>query len=96
MLRRKPRYKPGRMYVILIRIDEHFQANLSKMLQECNSKLIEMEETKRASVSSKKVLAEQTRSFNKMTPEESQRGVQDLLKLYQVRYLDFPDFDRVG
>ncbi len=96
MLHRNPRFKPGKKYVILIRIDYRFQANLTKMLQECNSKLIEMEETKRASVSSKKVLAEQTRSFNKMTPEESLKGVQDLLKLYQVRCLDFPDFDRLG
>ena len=54
-------------------------------MQECNAKLIELDETKRNSVSSKKVLAEQTRNFNKLSPEESLVAVQDLLKLYQVR-----------
>ena len=59
-------------------------------MQECNAKLIEMDETKRTSVSSKKVLAEQTRNFNKMTPEETLAAVPDLLKLYQVRSLCYP------
>ena len=58
--------------------------NLPKTIQDCNMKLIEMDDTKRASVSSKKVLAEQTRSFNKMTPEESLGAIPELLKLYQV------------
>ncbi len=61
------------------------QINLGKLMQECNAKLIELDETKRTSVSSKKVLAEQTRNFNKLSPEESLVAVQDLLKLYQVR-----------
>jgi hypothetical protein len=64
-----------------------FKINLGKLMQECNAKLIEMDETKRTSVSSKKVLAEQTRNFNKMKPEETLAAVQDLLKLYQVRSL---------
>ena len=60
------------------------QFDLPKVMQDCNSKLIEMDETKRGSVSSKKNLAEQTRNFNKLTAEESVGAVQDLLRLYQI------------
>lgn len=48
-------------------------------------KVLSMEETKKASVISKRVLADQTRNFMGLSPEESVEAFAGLLRTYQVR-----------
>ena len=55
-----------------------------------------MEEAKKQSVSSKKALAEQTRAFMKLAPEEASAAFQDLLRAYQVEVESLSKRCRMG
>jgi chromosome segregation ATPase len=60
------------------------KSDLDGAVKAAHSQLAEIEERKKQSVASKKLLAEKTKNFMKLNPEDAPGAFSDLLKAYQI------------
>ena len=69
---------------------------LQSLIEKLMQKDRELDESKKQSVASKKVLAEQTRAFMKLAPEEASAAFNDLLRSYQMEVESLSKRCRLG
>jgi len=77
-------------------LTESHKIDLGTLKNLCKAKETELDEMKKQSVASKKALAEQTRAFMKLSPEDSVAAFRDLLRVYQLEVENLSKRCRLG